>query len=93
MPITPNNILAHEWIGLRVSIIDSADPNLKGISGLVLNETKNTFAMVDKARTVKIAKSNTVFATTLPSGETLTVPGNRLRYRPEDRVKRGLRRW
>jgi ribonuclease P protein subunit POP4 len=93
MPHASNNILAHEWTGLNVSIIDSTDPNVKGISGLILDETRNMFAIEKKGRPVKIAKSDAVFATTLQSGETVTIAGNQLRFRPEDRVKKGLSKW
>ncbi|MBO0888969.1 ribonuclease P protein subunit [Candidatus Bathyarchaeota archaeon] len=93
MPITPNNILAHEWTGLKVSIVQSTDPTKNGVSGLILNETRNTFSIRTRKQIVKIAKSDTLFATTLSTGETLTIAGKNMRYRPEDRVKRGLTKW
>lgn len=93
MPITPKNILSHEWTGLKVSIVQSTDPTTKGISGLVLNETRNTFSIKTREQIVTIAKSDTLFATTLPTGETLTISGRNMRYRPEDRVKKGLIKW
>ena len=41
-----------EFIGLPVIIIDSNDPNLKGKSGTIINETKNMF----ERKKVKIQK-------------------------------------
>ncbi len=93
MPITPQNILAHEWTGLRVIVKESTDPSMQGVSGIVTDETRNTIAVESRGRTLKIPKSNTIFATTLPTGETLTIDGNQIRHRPEDRVKKGLAKW
>ena len=85
MPITSRNILAHEWIGLEITIKQSPDPKLNGLSGLVREETQG--------RTRRIAKPNTVFIAKLPTGETMTVEGSMLKHRPEDRIKKGLSRW
>jgi len=93
MPITPQNILAHEWTGLTVSVKDSTDPNIRGISGLVRNETRNTIVIESRGLILRVAKYRATFAATLPTGETLTVDGNQIRYRPEDRVKKALARW
>lgn len=93
MGITAQNILAHEWIGLSVTITQSPDPTLTGTTGLVTDETKNTFSIASARKTVKVAKANTVFTASLPNGEHTTVDGNKLRYRPEDRVKKGLTKW
>lgn len=93
MTITAQNILAHEWIGLNVTIKQSPDPTITGITGLVKDETRNTLSIVHGIRTVKVAKANTVFVASLPNGEQATVDGNKLRYRPEDRVKKGLTKW
>jgi ribonuclease P protein subunit POP4 len=93
MPITPKNILAHEWIGLNVSIKESSDPTTREISGVVRNESRNTITIENADGTLLIAKSHTMFSAKLPSGEILTVNGNQLRHRPEDRVKKGLTKW
>jgi ribonuclease P protein subunit POP4 len=93
MAITPGNVLAHEWIGLKISIGESTDPRVKGLSGLVRDETRNTFTIQTGDRILRITKLDTIFKTTLPTGESLTVNGRELRYRPEDRVKKGLNRW
>jgi RNase P/RNase MRP subunit p29 len=93
MAITPQNILAHEWIGLKVAIGESTDPRIRGLSGLVRDETRNIFTIQTRDRIFRIAKLDTMFKVTLPTGESLTIDGRELRYRPEDRVKKGLTRW
>jgi len=93
MPITSRNILAHEWIGLEITIKKSPDTKLEGLSGLVRDETRNTLVVETQGRTRRIAKPNTVFIANLPTGETMTVEGSMLKHRPEDRIKKGLSRW
>ena len=93
MPITPQNILAHEWIGLHITVQTCPDPRLKGLVGIVRDETRNTLLIEARNRLVRVPKDNTLFVATLPTGETIPVQGPALKYRPEDRVKKGLAKW
>ncbi len=93
MPITSQNIPAHEWIGLYVTITESSDPGLKGLAGIVRDETQNTILIAARGRVLTIPKAGTRFLTKLPTGQTTSILGSRLRFRPEDRVKKGLGRW
>jgi RNase P/RNase MRP subunit p29 len=93
MPITPQNILAHEWIGLQVAVQASPDPGLKGLIGIVRDETRNTLLIDARNRLVRVPKAHALFIATLPTGETVAVQGPLLRYRSEDRVKKGLAKW
>jgi ribonuclease P protein subunit POP4 len=93
MPITQQNLLAHEWIGLKVSVKFSPDPSVTGILGIVRDETRNTLIIEARNRLVSLPKSNAQFDATLPTGEMVQVEGTLLRHRPEDRVKKGLAKW
>ncbi|HEX4921096.1 MAG TPA: ribonuclease P protein subunit [Candidatus Bathyarchaeia archaeon] len=93
MPLTPQNILAHEWIGLSITIKTAADAKLNGLSGIVRDETKNTFQMETNGKLVRLIKNKTTFLATLPNAETILVQGGLLRHRSEDRVKKGLAKW
>ncbi len=93
MPITSQTILAHEWIGLQVTIAECSDPGIKGLIGIVRDETKNTIKIETRGRVLTIPKLGTTFLTTLPTGENTTILGSQLRFRPEDRVKKGLAKW
>lgn len=93
MPITPQNILAHEWIRLQVTVQASPDPGLKGLLGIVKDETRNTLLIEARNRLVRVPKAHALFLATLPTGETVPVQGPLLQYRPEDRVKKGLVKW
>ena len=93
MAINRQNALAHEWIGLKVTIGESADPSMIGLSGVIRDETRNMFTIETEASTIRITKYHTTFNTVLPNGEESAVNGSDLRYRPEDRVKKALNRW
>ena len=93
MPITPQNILAHEWIGLHVTVKACPDPGLKGLLGIVRDETRNTLLIEARDRLVMVPKDSALFVATLPTGEIVPVQGPLLKYRPEERVKKGLARW
>ena len=93
MPITPQNILAHEWIGLLVAVKASPDPGTMGLIGIVRDETRNTVLIEARNRLVRVPKSDALFIATLPTGEIVPVEGALLKHRPEDRVKKGLAKW
>ena len=93
MPITAQNILAHEWIGLQVTVQNSPDVGLLGLIGVVRDETRNTLLLEARNRLVRVPKSNTLFIATLPTREKVPVEGPLLKHRPEDRVKKGLTKW
>jgi RNase P/RNase MRP subunit p29 len=90
--ITPENIVAHEWIGLHIAITEAADPAQKGLDGVVRDETMNTFTLETGGKLLQIQKQGTVFSADIP-GDKVEVDASQLRFRPEDRVKKGLRKW
>ena len=90
--ITPQNITAHEWIGLHIEITKATDRAQQGLDGIVRDETMNTFTVETKGKTVQIQKQGTTFRVEL-LGESVEVEASRLRFRPEDRVKKGVRKW
>ncbi len=90
--ITSRNITAHEWIGLKVKIARSTDPALQGLEGVVRDETMNTFTIETNGKLRQVQKQKTTFRAELPT-EKVEVDGSILQFRPEDRVKKGLRKW
>lgn len=90
--ITPSNILKHELVGLSVIVISSSNVSQKGIEGEVGNETMNTLD-VKTAKGVKIIqKKGAVFRFQLSTSK-VEVNGDELLSRPEDRIKKRVRRW
>jgi len=90
--LTPKNILRHELLGLRVK----AKP-LKGDYvhvGEIVGETKNMIRVLrEDGKIVMLPKNAYLFEFTLPSGERVLVEGHTLIGRPEERLKKRVRRW
>jgi ribonuclease P protein subunit POP4 len=91
--ITPHNILRHELIGLSVKITEAKNPEIKGIRGSVIDETKNMLTILSSGTSLMIPKDVATFRFNLPSGIQVDVDGNRLVSRPEGRLKTRVRRW
>jgi len=91
--ITPHNILRHELIGLSVRVTEAKNPEIKGIRGSVIDETKNMLKVVTSGTSLMIPKDVATFRFTLPNGVQVDVDGNRLVSRPEGRLKTRVRRW
>jgi ribonuclease P protein subunit POP4 len=92
-PITPQNILRHELIGLTVKVSEATSPSIKGIRGAVVDETKNTLKILAPRGTLVIPKDTATFRFKLPDGMQVDVDGRRLVARPESRLKTKVRRW
>lgn len=90
--ITAENIGAHEWIGLHVTITKAADPAQQGLDGILRDETMNTLTLETRKKLVQVQKQGTTFQADLRN-EKIDVDVSQLRFRPEDRVKKGLRKW
>lgn len=91
--ITPKNLVFHELIGLRCRIVQSRHPANVGKEGRVVDETRQTLALEIAGKEKSFAKQEHVFAFTLQSGDKVRVEGSLLVARPEDRLKKKLRKW
>jgi len=76
-----------ELIGLHVKIKKCTDPNLTGKSGLILDETKNTFLIKINKNEKKIAKKTAIFEFDLDKKKFI-LNGSKIAFRPEDRIKK-----
>ncbi len=79
------NLAKHELIGLNVRIERSADPSLVGVKGRIVDETKNMLVIDRGDREIRAAK-NAVELRFDDYG--ILLDGKRIRYRPEDRIKK-----
>lgn len=91
--MTFQNILKHELIGLNVFIKKSTNPNLKGRTGLIINETFNTLTLNVKGKNIMISKSINYLTFTSSDGQKINLNGNLLVGRPEERIKIKRRIW
>ncbi|MCD6445631.1 ribonuclease P protein component 1 [Candidatus Bathyarchaeota archaeon] len=87
-----SNIVRYEFIGTEAKIVKSKNPSYIGISGKILDETKNTFTILHEGKRKKIVKDIAVFHFKFEDGTIVEVDGKILVGRPEDRLKKRLRR-
>jgi len=81
-----------EFIGLNAKVVKSTNPNYVGIRGKVVDETRNTLVIRQENEDKIVVKNVAVFHFTTPDGTVVEVDGNLIVGRPEDRVKKRLRR-
>lgn len=85
-------IVQSELIGLKGRVVKSSNPSCVGISGVVVDETRNTLVIRQDNRDRVVVKDQAVFQFTLSDGTILEVEGSAIVGRPEDRVKKQVRR-
>jgi ribonuclease P protein subunit POP4 len=88
MKMTASNILFHELIGLRVTVLESTNSSLNGLSGEIINETQQVINIRSNRGAKKIPNANVTLSIDLPSGQPVKVDGKKIVYRPEDRIRR-----
>lgn len=89
MKVTPGNLLQHELIGLRITIVGSSNRNLHGLEGTVVDETRNMLVIEDERKNLKkIPKDGNRFIFGLDGGVRVSVKGTQIVSRPEDRIKK-----
>ncbi len=86
--INAQNLLKHEFIGLRARILESKDPSLLKIEGEVMDEGKNIFTILAGGKLKKVLKGSVVFAFYLPEAKVWAkVKGSALLKRSWERIK------
>jgi len=81
-----------EFIGLNAKVVNSNNPYYVGISGKVIDETRNTLVIRHENEDKVVVKNAAVFHFTMPDGTIVEVDGNIILGRSEDRLKKRLRR-
>ncbi len=86
---SPALVIADEWIGLEVEVVESPNPCEIGIKGRVVDETMKTFR-IETDRGIKVVeKRGRVFRVKYKKW-LLRVRGDLLAFRPEERIKKGI---
>ena len=83
--ITPDNILQHEFIGLKAEISHSANSSLIGLNGTITNETKSMIQLDTEKGIKMIPKSINTWKFNL-NNQNITVDGSKIQKRPFDRL-------
>lgn len=88
-----NNLVYHELLGLPARVVSSLDPGVEGVEGIVVGETMKTILLRSGEKVVTTFKIGTRYRFKIPeTGEEVEVDGDMLFGRPEDRVRRILKR-
>ncbi len=91
MKVTPR-IVQQELIGLNAEVVGSSNPSCAGISGKVVDETRNVLVIMHQNKRKTVIKNTAVFHFTMPDGTVVEINGKVIVGRPEDRVKKRFRR-
>jgi ribonuclease P protein subunit POP4 len=91
MKVTPD-IIRSEFIGAEGKIAKSRHSGYVGISGEVINETKNTFTILQEGKAKSVIKDSAVFRFKFSDGTIVEIDGKLLVGKPEDRLKKNVKR-
>ncbi|BDQ31025.1 MAG: ribonuclease P protein subunit [Nitrosopumilus sp.] len=83
--ITADNITSHEFIGLHTEIVKSTNPQVIGLNGRIINETKSMFTINTEKGIKSIAKSTNNWKFSIENKDVI-VEGSRITKRPFDRI-------
>ena len=72
-----------EFIGEHVTVTGHTDPNIRGLSGIITDETREMVTIKSNGNEKMISKRPAKFL--FKSGELL---GYKIAYRPQDRIKK-----
>ena len=86
--ITAENITSHEFIGLDTEIIESTNPQVIGLNGRIIYETKSMFTINTKNGPKSIAKDTSSWRFSV-KGADVIVDGTKITKRPFDRIRGG----
>jgi ribonuclease P protein subunit POP4 len=91
MNVTPN-IIRCEFIGTSGKVFKSSHRDNAGISGKIIRETRNTFTILQERKEKIVPKDSSIFHFEFPNGTIVEINGRLLVGRPEDRLKKTIRR-
>ena len=83
--ITTDNITTHELIGMDTEISNSSNPQLIGLNGRIVDETKSMIIINTVNGTKSIPKSNNDWKFTVDSKD-IIINGSKIAKRPFDRI-------
>ena len=91
MKVTPD-IVRSEFIGTEAEISESPHGGYLGLSGQVIDETKNTITLLHADKAKRIVKDVAVFRFKYSDGTIVQIDGKLLIGRSEDRLKKTVKR-
>jgi ribonuclease P protein subunit POP4 len=91
MKITPD-IIRYEFVGSEGKVAASSHAGYVGLKGLVSGETRNTFTFINDGQAKSVIKENATFNFAFNDGTVVEIDGKLLVGRPEDRIKKNIKR-
>jgi ribonuclease P protein subunit POP4 len=85
-------VINGEFIGTDGSVAESSHSDYVGISGKVVDESKNAFTISHAGQAKKVVKEAAVFRFRFSDGSIVEIDGKLLVGRPEDRLKKSVKR-
>ena len=83
------NMYNQSWIGRSMTVMSSTDPTLVGRQGIVVDETRNTVALLEGDQHLVLNKASISF--TVDDAD-VVIQGAMVGQRPEDRIHRTYRK-
>ena len=83
--ITAENIASHELIGLRTEIVESSNPQIIGLNGTIIDETKSMITINTVNGTKMISKSNNSWKFLIDNKD-IVLNGSKIAKRSFDRI-------
>ncbi len=83
--ITIDNITSHEFIGLHTEITQSTNPQIIGLNGRIIDETKSMFTIDTKYGMKSIAKTKNSWKFSIEAKD-IVIDGSKIAKRPFDRI-------
>jgi ribonuclease P protein subunit POP4 len=81
-----------EFIGLDAKVVKSTNSSCIDIKGTIIDETRNTLTIRRLNKDTVVVKNTSIFNFVTADGTLVEVDGKIIVGRPEDRVKRNLKR-
>lgn len=83
------DVIARDWIGLMVEVVESPNECEIGLKGEVVDETQNTLRIMTEKGLKIVVKKKRTFRVWY-GDKIMRIKGDLIPYRPEERIKKGL---
>lgn len=90
--INERNLIKHELIGLEVEVKYDSNPYNINMRGKVIDETRNTLLVDVNGKVKRIIKKDAILRFKISEDKIVEVDGGILVSRPEDRIKKRIKR-
>ncbi|RXE55757.1 ribonuclease P [Methanoculleus taiwanensis] len=84
--ISPQNVLRHELIGMNVLVVGASNKSLVGLSGRIIDETRNTLVIATERGEKRIQKRYSILQIRLPGGDLVEIDASTLVSQPDKRI-------